>query len=86
MHRYSLARLAGLALVPVALTFAGAAPVMAEASSKQYRELGRAKLLEGGDLFAPLALSNGMLILRDTKQMKCVYVGDGSPVTRADAN
>jgi hypothetical protein len=31
MHRHSLARLAGLALVPVALTFAGAAPVLAEA-------------------------------------------------------
>jgi outer membrane protein assembly factor BamB len=59
--------------------------VMAEASPKQYKELGRAKLLEGGDLFAPLALSNGMLLLRDTKQMKCVYVGDGSPVTRVDA-
>jgi len=49
--------------------------VMAEASPKGYKELGRARLLEGSDLFAPLALSDGMLLLRDTKQMKCVYVG-----------
>ena len=61
--------------------------VMAEASPKQYKELGRAGLLDGGDLFAPLALSNGMLILRDTQKMKCIYVGDGAPAnTRAHAN
>ena len=48
---------------------------MAEASPKAYKELGRARLLDGSDLFAPLALSDGMLLLRDTKQMKCVYVG-----------
>jgi outer membrane protein assembly factor BamB len=51
--------------------------VMAEASPKGYKELGRARLLDGPDLFAPLALSNGMLVLRDTRQMKCVYVGAG---------
>jgi hypothetical protein len=61
--------------------------VMADASPRQYKELGRTRLLDGGDLFAPLALSNGNLVLRDTKQMKCVYVGDGAPGnTRADAN
>jgi outer membrane protein assembly factor BamB len=61
--------------------------VMAEANPRQYKELGRARLLDGGDLFAPLALSNGNLVLRDTKQMKCVYVGDGAPDnTRADAD
>jgi outer membrane protein assembly factor BamB len=51
--------------------------VMAEASPARYAELGRAKLLGGGDLFAPLAVSDGMLLLRDQKQMKCVYVGAG---------
>ncbi|MGB7157788.1 MAG: PQQ-binding-like beta-propeller repeat protein [Tepidisphaeraceae bacterium] len=51
--------------------------VMAEASPKRYKELGRAKVLSGPDLFAPLALSEGMLVLRDQAQMKCVYVGAG---------
>jgi outer membrane protein assembly factor BamB len=49
--------------------------VMVEASPQRYKELGRARVLNGGDLFAPLALSDGMLVLRDTGQMKCVYVG-----------
>jgi len=51
--------------------------VMAEANPTRYKELGRAKLLSGGDLFAPLSLSDGLLILRDTKQMKCVQVAPG---------
>jgi outer membrane protein assembly factor BamB len=49
--------------------------VMAEASPKGYKELGRAPVLKGGDLFAPMALSDGMLVLRDTQQLKCVFVG-----------
>jgi hypothetical protein len=52
--------------------------VMAEASPERYKELGRAELLNGADLFAPMALSNGMLVLRDQTHMKCVYVGTGS--------
>jgi outer membrane protein assembly factor BamB len=49
--------------------------VMAEANSNGYKELARASVLSGPDVWAPLALSDGMLVLRDQKQMKCVYVG-----------
>ena len=49
--------------------------VMAEANPAGYKELGRAKLLGGNDIWAPMALSNGMLVLRDHEQMKCVFVG-----------
>jgi len=51
--------------------------VMAEAAPGRYNELARARLLGGRDIWAPLALSDGMLILRDQGQMKCVYVGAG---------
>lgn len=49
--------------------------VMAEASPKGYKELGRAKVLGGRDIWAPLALSDGRLVVRDQSQMKCLYVG-----------
>jgi outer membrane protein assembly factor BamB len=49
--------------------------VMAEASPAGYKELGRAKVLGGRDIWAPMALSDGRLVLRDHEQMKCVYVG-----------
>jgi outer membrane protein assembly factor BamB len=53
--------------------------VMAEASPDRYNELGRAKVLGGREIWAPLALSDGRLVLRDQTQMKCVYVGtDGA--------
>jgi len=53
--------------------------VMAEANPTAYKELGRAKLLGGHDVWAPMALSDGKLILRDQSQMKCVDVGaDGA--------
>jgi outer membrane protein assembly factor BamB len=51
--------------------------VMVEANPTAYKELGRAKLLAGPDMWAPLALSDGKLIIRDQSQMKCVYVGVG---------
>ena len=51
--------------------------VMAEANPTAYKELGRAKLLGGNDIWAPMALSDGKLVLRDQNQMKCVYVGTG---------
>jgi outer membrane protein assembly factor BamB len=51
--------------------------VMAEANPTAYKELGRAKLLGGPDIWAPLALSDGKLILRDQRQMKCINVGAG---------
>ena len=37
-----------------------------------YTEISSAKLLAGRDIWAPMALSNGKLVLRDQKQMKCL--------------
>lgn len=37
-----------------------------------YTEISSAKLLAGRDIWAPMALSNGKLVVRDQKQMKCL--------------
>jgi len=49
--------------------------VMAEANPKEYKELGRAKVLGGREIWAPLAISDGLLVVRDQSQMKCLSVG-----------
>ncbi len=46
-----------------------------EASTKQYTELASAQLLSGEDVWGPMALSNGKLVIRDMSQMVCVQVG-----------
>jgi outer membrane protein assembly factor BamB len=51
--------------------------VMAEASPRGYKELARAKVLAGREIWAPMALSDGHLVLRDQSQMKCLFVGSG---------
>jgi outer membrane protein assembly factor BamB len=45
-------------------------------SPEGYKELSRAKVLDakGGNVFAPLAISDGKLIVRDLHQMKCLDV------------
>ena len=49
---------------------------LAEASPDGYKPLARAKVLkgDGGEVWAPMALSDGKLILRDQHQMKCLDV------------
>ena len=42
--------------------------------SNQVKELTKAKLLDTNTCWAPLALSDGKLFIRDQKQMKCVAV------------
>jgi outer membrane protein assembly factor BamB len=37
-----------------------------------YKQLGEAKILEGKEIWAPMALSDGKLVCRDQRQMKCV--------------
>lgn len=59
--------------------------VMAEASPAGYHELGRKKLLDGSDSWAPLAVADGRMILRegnhalkggqDVTEMICVRIG-----------
>ena len=46
-----------------------------EASTTQYKELASAQILAGGDVWGPMALSNGKLIIRDMSQMICLQVG-----------
>lgn len=41
-----------------------------------YRELARAKVLSGKQIWAPMALSGGRLVLRDQKQLKCLVIGE----------
>jgi outer membrane protein assembly factor BamB len=48
-----------------------------EASTKEYKELASARILGEDDVWGPLALSNGKLIIRDMSQMVCLQVGSG---------
>lgn len=47
---------------------------LVEASAKGFKQLAQAKLLGGREIWAPMALSDGKLIIRDQSQMKCVDV------------
>ncbi len=53
-------------------------------SPEGFKSLGKTKLLEGREIWGPLALADGKLILRDQKQMKCVDLS-GAPNARAAA-
>jgi outer membrane protein assembly factor BamB len=46
-----------------------------EANTKQYKELASAQILSGEDVWGPMALSNGRLVIRDMNQMVCLQVG-----------
>jgi outer membrane protein assembly factor BamB len=48
---------------------------LVDANAKEYRELASAQILKGEDVWGPLALSNGKLIIRDMSQMVCLQVG-----------
>ena len=45
-----------------------------EASTTEYRELASAQVLGGGDVWGPMALSDGKLVLRDMTKMVCLNV------------
>ncbi len=47
---------------------------LVEPDPKSYRELARAKLLEPRRVWAPPAISGGLLLLRDQTQLRCVDV------------
>lgn len=52
-----------------------------EASTKEYRELARAQVLDGHDVWGPMALADGRLVLRDTTTMICLEVGKAPVAT-----
>ena len=39
-----------------------------------FREVSEVRILDGEMIWAPMALSNGLLVIRDQKQMKCLDV------------
>jgi outer membrane protein assembly factor BamB len=41
---------------------------------EEYTELGKLRILKGPQIWAPLALSEGKLVVRDKKQMKCIKI------------
>jgi len=45
---------------------------MIEATAKEYVKLAQAKVLEGKEAWAPMALAGGRLLVRDYGQMKCL--------------
>ena len=48
---------------------------MIEANTTEYRELASSQILSGHDVWGPMALSNGKLVLRDLTKMVCIEVG-----------
>jgi outer membrane protein assembly factor BamB len=46
-----------------------------EANTTEYRELDHAQVLSGDNVWGPMALSNGKLVLRDMAKMVCIEVG-----------
>jgi outer membrane protein assembly factor BamB len=46
-----------------------------EANLKEYKELASTQILDGEDVWGPIALSNGKLVIRDMTQMVCLQVG-----------
>jgi outer membrane protein assembly factor BamB len=45
-----------------------------DANTTGYKELASAKLLSGPDVWGPMALSDGKLVLRDMTRMICLDV------------
>jgi outer membrane protein assembly factor BamB len=54
---------------------ASGALVMFKPNKEKYEQVGSAKLLQPKDIWAPMALSDGTLVIRDQRQMKAVVVG-----------
>jgi len=51
---------------------------MLEASTTGYKELGSAQVLGGHDVWGPIALSDGKMVLRDMRKMVCIEVGQAA--------
>ncbi len=55
---------------------------LTEPNPEGFKKLAEAKLLDTQQCWGPLALSDGMLLIRDQKQMKCVQVKGGTAVAK----
>jgi len=47
---------------------------IAKASTSQFEFLDKTRIIEGQDAWGPLAISDGMLLMRDSKKMVCVNI------------
>ncbi|HAQ38476.1 MAG TPA: PQQ-binding-like beta-propeller repeat protein [Saprospiraceae bacterium] len=47
---------------------------IAEADRSKFKALSRTKILDGQDAWGPLALADGFLIMRDSKEMLCINI------------
>ena len=59
--------------------------VMAEASPEGYEELGRAQILKGPQVWAPIAYGHGKLVLRDQTSLVCLDLMEHAKVGRTPA-
>ncbi|NJL28138.1 MAG: PQQ-binding-like beta-propeller repeat protein [Thermoanaerobaculia bacterium] len=50
---------------------------LVEARTDAYKELAKAQVLSGHDVWAPMALADGKLVIRDMGRMVCLEVGKG---------
>ncbi len=48
--------------------------IIIEKSTSAYNELDRIKLFDGHDAWAPLAIADGYMVLRDSETMICIYL------------
>ena len=53
---------------------------LVELNTREYRELDHAQVLSGDNVWGPMALSDGKLVLRDMTKMACIEVGGPSSV------
>ncbi len=56
---------------------------LVELNTHAYRELDHAQVLNGDNVWGPMALSDGKLVLRDMSEMVCIEVGGAPALGRA---
>ncbi len=57
-----------------------------EATPKGYNKLAQAKVLEGKEAWAPMALAGGRLLVRDYGQMRCLDLRESSSATETNTS
>ncbi len=55
-----------------------------DANAPEYTQLDSAQVLSGHDVWAPLSLANGKLVVRDLTKMVCLDVADSSAAGSTD--
>jgi len=50
--------------------------IIAQVSARAFKQLDRVKILDGHDAWGPLAIVGDRMLLRDSKKMVCIYIGE----------